>query len=70
MIRIDTNAIVSIISNLGFPIVVCIALFWLVIKLNESFNSTIDKLRNTIDENTRLIDDVLDHLKDAKKGGE
>lgn len=70
MIIIDTQAIVSIISNLGFPIAVCIALFWLVIKLNESFNDTIDKLRNTIDENTKLIDDVLDHLKDAKKGGE
>lgn len=68
--KIDPNALVSIISNLGFPIVVCIALFWLVIKLNESFNTTIDKLRNTIDENTKLIDDVLDHLKDVQKGGE
>jgi len=70
VIIIDTQAIVSIISNLGFPIVVSIALFWLVIKLNENFNDTIDKLRNTIDENTKLIDDVLDHLKYVKKGGE
>lgn len=59
----DSQTIMQLISNLGFPIVVCIALFWLVIKVNDNYNVTIEKLRETIDKNSKLIDDVLDELK-------
>lgn len=61
------QVIEGLITNLGFPIVVCIALFWLVIKTNENYNNMIEKLRQTIQENTKLIDDVLDHIKDKEK---
>lgn len=63
----DSQTIMQLVSNLGFPIVVCIALFWLVIKVNENYNTTIDKLRETIDKNSKLIDDVLDELKERSK---
>ena len=61
------QVIEGLITNLGFPIVVCIALFWLVIKTNENYNNMIEKLRQTIQENTQLINDVLDHLKYEEK---
>lgn len=61
------QVIEGLITNLGFPIVVCIALFWLVIKTNENYNNMIEKLRQTIQENTKLIEDVLDHLKEEEK---
>lgn len=63
----NEQIIEGLITNLGFPIVVCIALFWLVIKTNESYNNMIEKLRQTIQENTQLINDVLEHLKEEEK---
>lgn len=63
----NEQLIEGLITNLGFPIVVCIALFWLIIKTNESYSNMIEKLRQTIQENTQLINDVLDHLKEDDK---
>lgn len=63
----NEQLIEGLITNLGFPIVVCIALFWLVVKTNENYNNMVEKLRQTIQENTKLIEDVLDHLKEEEK---
>lgn len=40
--------VVSLINNLGFPIAVCIALFWQNMKTQESFN----ELQKVLAENT------------------
>lgn len=51
----DVEAITSLISTLGFPIVVCIALFWYVNKQTESHKEEINGLRETINENTNIL---------------
>lgn len=41
----DVNAIVTLISNVGFPVAVCIALFFYMEKQNERHQNETDKLK-------------------------
>ena len=52
----DLNAIISAISTVGFPIVCCIVLF---VQNN--------KLRDTIDENTKAVISLTDYIKLSDK---
>lgn len=54
----DYNAIMQFIQTLGFPIVVCCALFWYVNKQNENHKDEINSLRETIQDNTTLLHEV------------
>lgn len=53
----------SLISTLGFPIVASGALFWLNIKTSETYSKSIEEMRKTIDENSRIISELLSNLK-------
>ena len=57
----------QLVNNLGFPIVVTGILFWLMYKNSVMHNDTIQKMRETIDKNTKIMQEVLDHLKDGGK---
>ena len=63
----NVNEVSQLISNLGFPIVVAGVLFWLLYKNSVMYNDTIQKMRETIDKNTQIMQEVLDHLKDGGK---
>lgn len=51
----DANAISSIISTLGFPIVCCAALFWYINKTQKDFT---DKIEKTIESLNSSINDM------------
>lgn len=51
----DIDMIVNVIQTLGFPIAVCIALFWYVNKQTETHKEEMDGLRKTIEENTVIL---------------
>lgn len=59
----DPDIIMNAISTLGFPIVVCAALFWYINKQNESHKDEITALRGTIEENTNIIHEVKELIK-------
>lgn len=59
----DPNIIMNAISTLGFPIVVCAALFWYINKQNENHKEEITALRSTIEENTNIIHEVKELIK-------
>ena len=63
----SVDEISQLVSNLGFPIVVAGVLFWLMYKNSLMYNDTIQKMRETIEKNTKIIQEVLDHLKDGDK---
>ena len=52
------NTLTEVISNLGFPIVCCGALFWYVVKHTEKQNDEIDKLAETVNQNTEVLRDL------------
>ena len=50
----EVNEIVSLISNVGFPAAVCIALFFYMEKQNERHQNETDKLNETVPSNPKL----------------
>ena len=58
----DANAIVQIISNLGFPIAMCGALFWYINKQTELHKEEMHELKQSIDNNTLVITKLYERL--------
>ena len=65
----DINAIVQLISSLGFPIACCIAMFWQNIKLNETHKAEVSKLNEAINNNTIALNHIIDSIGGAKNDG-
>lgn len=53
-----SNEWVQVISNLGFPIVCCIAMGWYVKYMTDKHQEEIDGLKETIDSNTQVITEM------------
>lgn len=51
----DIQVIGQLIASLGFPIVACCAMFWLVNKQDERHKDEMDGLRKTIEDNTNVL---------------
>lgn len=54
------NEIATLISTIGFPIAACVALGWYVSKQLEKF-------RDTVENNTRAIIELLAYLKKERE---
>ena len=52
----DYNAIVTLIGSLGFPIVSCIALFWMM-------NTSMKEFKETVSENTKAMTELVTTVK-------
>jgi hypothetical protein len=63
----DINAIVSIVSNVGFPVAVCIALFFYMEKQNERHQQETDKLNETVQSNTKVLTELCTLIKTLVK---
>lgn len=59
----DANAIISLVGTLGFPIVMCGALFWYMIKQNEQHSTESREMRDAIDELKLAIVELTDRLR-------
>lgn len=58
----DANALVQIISNLGFPIAMCGALLWYINKQTEQHKEEMHELKQSIDNNTLIITKLYERL--------
>lgn len=74
----DAQTIITAVSSLGFPIVAAAALFWFVTRLLDNNQKFIDKLfdeqtkrtddiKNALDNNTRVLEKVVDQLQRLDK---
>lgn len=59
----DANSIIQIVSSLGFPIVMCGALFWYMVKQREVHKEETDHLKDTINENTKVLAELTTLIK-------
>lgn len=59
----DANSIIQIVSSLGFPIVMCVALFWYMVKQREVHKEETDHLKDTINENTKVLAELTTLIK-------
>lgn len=58
----DANTIMTAISTLGFPIVMCIALFWKMNKQDETHKAEMDKITEALNNNTLALTKLADKL--------
>lgn len=58
----DANTIIQIVGSLGFPIVMCGALFWRQVQSDEQHKAEMDKLSEAINNNTVAITKLSDKL--------
>lgn len=56
------DSIVTAITNVGFPIVMVLLMWYLFIHFYDSMREELDKLRDTIDANTSAVNDLCHHL--------
>ena len=54
--------IVSIIQQLGFPIGMCLLLFWYMTKQDARHKEETDKLREAIDGNTKILTRLYERM--------
>ena len=59
----DANAIISLVGTLGFPIVMCGALFWYMIRQNEQHSTESREMRDAINELKIAIVELTDRLR-------
>lgn len=59
----DANSIISLVGTLGFPIVMCGALFWYMIKQNEQHSTESREMRDVINELKLAIVELTDQLR-------
>lgn len=64
----DFNALIQAIGSVGFPIVACIYMIYTNNKNEESHAKEIEKLRETVDNNTRVMIQISEVLHLNQKG--
>lgn len=58
----DIQGIITAISTVGFPIVMCGALFWYMINQRDVHKEEISKMTEAINNNTLALQKLLDKL--------
>lgn len=58
----NADVITTLITTVGFPIVVCLAMMYYVKYLNDQHKQEIDKLSEAIQNNTLVMQRLLDKL--------
>ena len=59
----DIDSVTQLISNVGFPVAVCIALLFYMEKQNERHQQETDKLNETVQSNTKVLTELCTLIK-------
>lgn len=59
----DVNGLISLISNVGFPVAVCVGLFFYMEKQGERHQNETDKLNETVQSNTKVLTELCTLIK-------
>jgi hypothetical protein len=58
----DVNAVTTAISTLGFPIVMCGAMFWYMLKEKDSHKEEMNSVTEALNNNTLILQKLCDKL--------
>ena len=58
----DANTVTTIISTLGFPIFMCVALCWFIVRTNDAHKEEAKQMTEAIQNNTLVIQKLVDKL--------
>lgn len=65
----DTNAVTTLISSMGFPIAMCLLLAWYVYNKDKTHKAEIDKLSDAVNKQTLSIQRLVERI-DRMLGGD
>ena len=65
----DVNAVSTAISTLGFPIVMCGAMFWYMLKEKDAHKEEMTMVTNALNNNTLILQKLCDTLDGEKNEG-
>ena len=65
--KMDANAIIQLVSNVGFPIACTVAMFMLFYKEREAHSEESKKFVEAIDNNTRIMEEVKNIVQTISK---
>lgn len=63
----DSNTIISLISNFGFPIAVNIVLMYILYEIFNKFSDEFNDMKNSIQMNTKELSELRETLKGMKE---
>ena len=63
----DIQVVLQAISTVGFPIVGCAAMFWMVNKQSEQHKEEMDAVRASLDKNTLALLELKNALEREEK---
>lgn len=63
----DIQMIIELVTTLGFPIVVCVFLFYYMAKQDDRNRNTIKELSETIQGNTKVLAELYVLIKEKDK---
>lgn len=58
----EITEIINMVSTVGFPIAMCLMLSWYVKTTNDSYRNDIKSLQQSIDNNTAVMNKIIDKL--------
>lgn len=59
----DVQTVTQLISSVGFPVVMCGALFWYMVKQRQAHQQETEHLKDTIAENTKVLAELTTLIK-------
>jgi hypothetical protein len=63
-ICMEADAIIQLIGSLGFPIAMCILIFWYLMKETENHKEEVSMLKDVIAKNTEALIELKDKLQE------
>jgi len=63
----DIQQVTQLISNVGFPIAMCLLLIWFMTKETQKHQDETDKLSSTIESNTKVLTELCTLIKTLVK---
>lgn len=61
----DITEVTQIISNVGFPIGMCLLVFYYMAKQDTKHTEETEHLRNTLQENTKVLQELSNLIKNV-----
>lgn len=66
----DITQVTQMISNVGFPIAMCLIVFYYMTQHDEQHKEETDNLRGTLEENTKVLSELSTLIKTLTNGKE
>lgn len=63
----DFQSVMTAITTVGFPCVMCVALLYFLMKQDERHDNTVKNLTETISENTKVLTELSTLIKTLTK---